>query len=55
MLRGMAAAALAVTASGVMIGTSNAEDKKADCTAIAAVVGKKDFNARYVYSMYFFG
>jgi len=43
----MAAAALALTASGVvMIGTSNTEDKKADCTAIAAVVGKKDFNAR---------
>mmetsp|Transcript_8901 Transcript_8901/g.19985 ORF Transcript_8901/g.19985 Transcript_8901/m.19985 type:complete len:717 (-) Transcript_8901:106-2256(-) len=41
---GMALAALAVTAGGVM-GWNNKKDK-ADCTAIAAVVGKGDFNAR---------
>lgn len=36
----------ALVASAGVTAIATKEDKKADCTAIAAVVGKKDFDAR---------
>lgn len=43
MLRGMTLAALAAATAA---GASWNKEKKADCSAIAAVVGKDNYNAR---------
>ena len=52
-IRGAAAvmvAAVAATGAG-LISWKSSESKRADCTAITAVVGKDGFGARCVYTM----